>query len=1073
MIRKTTRLLIETIVVVVAALAAFIGVSAWRLSAGPVSLQFVTPYVIGALTPADQSVKVTVADTVLTWVGDRRAVELHAIGVRALGKTGRLIATIPELSIRFSAKALLRGLVAPTKLTVIGPRIQLIRAEDGSISVDVATAPGPAGEKQPRPAAAAGGGAALFLISDLLKPPNPDRPLGYLQQISIRGAEVVVDDRFLGISWRAPSAGIVLARSIVGLRARAAFSAEIDGHKAAVNLVGLYSNRDDRFQLAAGFRNLDPSVLAGGSRALAPLLPLKMSIDGNIRMSMNRAGVIGDVAVTLRSGSGRIDLPDALSPDLEVEALSGNAVLTHGLSRVRLRDVRMRLRGGIDLSLSGDVRDLAGAARARVTVAAQGLKFADLKRYWPRTVATGARAWITENITGGRVPEVRAGLTLRKTVTGKDSGDGEIAVTGLRGALLFDGLTVSYLAPLPPVENIHGAGTFDLKGVYLRIARGRVEGLKLAKSRVRILGFDRETQVADIRVALDGGLSKVLTILDHPRLGFASAMGFDPAAIDGKANIDLRFRVPLLANLTFGQVGMDVRAKVHDIVWRKGILDRDFENGQLTLKINKKRMDIEGASRFANIPLKVAWTEYFGKKVKLRRRVSAVGRAKASRLSEFGYDISRFAKGMLPVRLDYTASGKGTSRFAFKVGLREATLDVPELNWRKRPGAPGQADFTIVARNGAVVGIRDAKIKAAGLVADGDFRFAPDSGRLTAAKLRRLAVGLTDVGGTLRTADDGTYVVDLVGNGLDISGLLEPGTSGDWTLPAMTTSARIARLYTRPDRYLAGARLRTVFDGEDWRFIRFRGALIHRTNKKGAGVLTVDLVPKGTRRRDLKIFSSDAGGVAWTFGVSDNVVGGQLKIEGSIDDEKPKQPLSAVVGISDYQVVGAPVMAQVLTLASLTGIANLLSGEGISFRRLELPLVKSGDLVRVKNARAVGSELGLTLNGTVDLAASNADLHGTIVPAYTINSLLGNIPILGEIFVGEKGSGVFAARYAIKGSLDDPKVTVDPLAALTPGFLRNIFGILDSGPAERKVLKPRKKQDGKPAPKAVEPSNTR
>lgn len=1054
MIRKTTRLLAETIVVVVVALAAFVGVSAWRLSNGPISLKFVTPYVIEALTPEDESVKVTVADTVLTWVGDRRAVELHAIGVRAKSKAGRLIATIPELSIRFSARAMLRGLVAPTRLTVIGPRIRLIRATDGSISIDMATAPGPAGEKQPRPAAvggSGGGGAALFLIGDLLKPPNPDRSLGYLQQISVRGAEIVMDDRFLGISWRAPDASIVLTRGIVGLRAKAAFSAEIDGHKTAVNLVGLYGNRDDRFDLAAGFRNLDLAVLAGGSRALAPLLPLKLTIDGSVRMSMNRAGVIGDVAVTLRSGAGRIDMTEASMPDLVVDALSGNAVLTHGLSRVRLRDVRMRLRGGIALSLSGDARDLAGATRARVTVAVQGLRFADLKRYWPKTVAAGARAWITENITGGRVPEVRAGLALRRAAAGKDGGDGKIAVTGLRGAVLFNGLTVSYLAPLPPIENVRGAGTFDLKGVYLRIARGRVAGLDLEKSRVSILGLDRKVQVADIRVALDGSLNKAVTILDHPRLGFASAMGFDPAAIDGKAKIDLRFRVPLLANLTFGQVGMDVRAKVRDMVWRKGILGRDFENGKLTLKINKKRMDVQGTSRFANIPITVDWTEYFGRGVKLRRQVRVAGLAKASQLSEFGYDISRFAKGMLPVQLRYTASDKGMSRFAFKVGLREATLDVPELKWRKPPGVPGQADFTVIAQNGAVIGIRNAKIKAAGLVADGDLRFALHGGRLIAAKLRRLAVGLTDFGGTLRTAADGTYVVDLVGNDLDISSFLEPGKSGDWTLPAMTATARIARLYTRPDRYLANARLRTVFDGKDWRFIKFRGGLIHRTNKKGAGVLTVDLAPKGARRRDLEVLSSDAGGVAWTFGISDNIVGGRLKIEGSIDDGKPKQPLSAVVGIRNYQVVGAPVMAQVLTLASLTGIANLLSGEGISFRRLELPLVKSGDLVRVKNARAVGSELGLTLNGTVDLATSNANLHGTIVPAYTINSLLGNIPILGNIFVGEKGSGVFATRYAIRGSLDNPKVTVDPLSALTPGFLRNIFGILDSSPAVSKV----------------------
>ena len=73
------------------------------------------------------------------------------------------------------------------------------------------------------------------------------------------------------------------------------------------------------------------------------------------------------------------------------------------------------------------------------------------------------------------------------------------------------------------------------------------------------------------------------------------------------------------------------------------------------------------------------------------------------------------------------------------------------------------------------------------------------------------------------------------------------------------------------------------------------------------------------------------------------------------------------------------------------------------------------------------------------------DIEGTIVPAYMFNALLGNIPILGRLFSPEQGGGLFAATYKVQGPLADPAVTVNPLAALTPGFLRGLFGIFEQG----------------------------
>jgi hypothetical protein len=75
----------------------------------------------------------------------------------------------------------------------------------------------------------------------------------------------------------------------------------------------------------------------------------------------------------------------------------------------------------------------------------------------------------------------------------------------------------------------------------------------------------------------------------------------------------------------------------------------------------------------------------------------------------------------------------------------------------------------------------------------------------------------------------------------------------------------------------------------------------------------------------------------------------------------------------------------------------------------------------------------------MDLDKNAIDLTGTLVPAYTLNSILGYIPLVGNLLQGGKGQGLFAASFHVSGPLDDPSIGVNPLTALAPGFLRNLF----------------------------------
>ena len=126
---------------------------------------------------------------------------------------------------------------------------------------------------------------------------------------------------------------------------------------------------------------------------------------------------------------------------------------------------------------------------------------------------------------------------------------------------------------------------------------------------------------------------------------------------------------------------------------------------------------------------------------------------------------------------------------------------------------------------------------------------------------------------------------------------------------------------------------------------------------------------------------------------------------------------------------------------TLYGLLDVLRGPGIGFSKLVAPFSLLDQTLQLNDARAFSSSLGLTAKGRLDLGGEKMDMEGTIVPAYFFNSLLGNIPLVGKLFSPETGGGVFAARYTLRGPIQDPDVFVNPLSALTPGFLREIFGL--------------------------------
>ena len=149
--------------------------------------------------------------------------------------------------------------------------------------------------------------------------------------------------------------------------------------------------------------------------------------------------------------------------------------------------------------------------------------------------------------------------------------------------------------------------------------------------------------------------------------------------------------------------------------------------------------------------------------------------------------------------------------------------------------------------------------------------------------------------------------------------------------------------------------------------------------------------------------------------------------------------------IFDFKVKEVPVLAKLLTLASLQGIADLLTGEGIRFDNFEMDYVSSKNLTEINEMYAIGPAISILMSGYIEKEKMTS-LRGTLVPATTINKTIAKIPLLGNLLVGKKsGEGVFGVSFKIKGPPKNLKSTVNPIKTLTPRFITRTLEKLKKG----------------------------
>jgi hypothetical protein len=179
------------------------------------------------------------------------------------------------------------------------------------------------------------------------------------------------------------------------------------------------------------------------------------------------------------------------------------------------------------------------------------------------------------------------------------------------------------------------------------------------------------------------------------------------------------------------------------------------------------------------------------------------------------------------------------------------------------------------------------------------------------------------------------------------------------------------------------------------------------------------------------------GALLRALDITASVVGGSLQVEAKALGPERQSRFEGTIEGKSFGLIDAP------TFARMLGMNDESDAEGYPFERLTGSFAWEQGVLSTALIRAYGGSLGITTKGSLDFGHDTVDLEGTVVPAYTIYQVIGNIPLIGWIITGGENGGFLAVTYTVSGTISDPKVSANPLSAITPGFLRGLFGLLE------------------------------
>jgi hypothetical protein len=1094
-------------------------VVALRFALGPIAIasaeQPITAELANRLGPG-WSVKVS--DTVLEYTRHGPTLRLDNVDLR--NPRGLSVLRAQTASIAISTWGLLRGRVAPRSVEFNGLDLRLFVARDGGLSMSAGDADPPEVEAKSVspssvPAPAGPGGAAkrpdlplaVAAVSFIDLVSGSENFAGALERVRLSGARLTLVDemRRQRVSFDNVSVNVERPRS-----GELHFGFGLKGRhgpwQVSGTVLGGTTGTDRKVSMNIDDVPVSDLLALGGFRT--PLVTTDMPLSGKLDLAIAPDDSLAALDATLRGGQGVLTMDDPDQPPVAVDHLAVHSTWDAAagelvISSIQLNagDSRMNLAGRVSpaddghlwrMTLAGHgaqiesfeagqppvviddlALTLAGAAGGGVVVEKAQIAGADygmslsgsfgtasddggvtinlavapsaarkVLRFWPAFVASDVRRYLIENLSAGTVDH----LTVKTRLSSEalDAARHKKPVPDDAVALDFavsDG-TLRPAPDLPPLTKITATGKVTGRTAVIHASQATIvmpgRSLTLTDGVFNAPNLAPPVK-AQIDFHLNGSADALVALLKSDVIRETVPIDLDPAKVHGQVDIDVALAIPLVNDLK----PSDVQATAHGTLSDLGVDDirgKDrLEGADLALVVDQTAMSLKGNGQIAGMPVSIDMNQMLRSDAGVATIAFVLDDAARVRK---GIDLGSKLKG--PVAVTIKTGLAGDSPTNVDVDLSRATIDNLLPGWRKSAGRAAHLTFTLtqtdgyelrdLALDGSVVAKGSVKLTSDGTLRDASFsqfKLSPgDDLKLDIARNRNL------------------YRVSVRGNLLDARPFLQFLTGdGDAGPPSfdLDLDLGVNILAGYNDEAIANASLKLARRGKAIKDFSLSGKL-------GSAPIAARLAGSGAQQA---IFAetANAGSALRFLDLYKRMAGGHLQLTlstGTPDNQ------DGVLTIWDFSLRNEQGLQRIIAQSPNQANAPALDASDIRFTKLRVDFTRLPGRINVREGVVWGPTVGVSLEGHLDTIRDRLDLSGTYVPAYALNNIFSQLPIVGLILGGGQYEGLFAVNFRVSGSASAPVMSINPLSAIAPGIFRKFFdlGRADSGQTNAIPLRP-------------------